>query len=133
MRRIFLTLALGLLTTGAAAGDRAFLSTLDDVPLAPGLREVTGAGLLFDTPQGRIVEAYAEERREGAVARKAVRRFYRDTLPQLGWRRTGRARYRREGEVLRLAFQHKEATLTVRFTVTPADPGAGTPGRHGDS
>src|SRR6185437_16642156 len=36
-----------------------FLAEVDDLPMAPGLVEQPG-GTLFDTPEGRIVEAVAE-------------------------------------------------------------------------
>ena len=111
-----------LLTAAAAAGEPvAFVSGIEDLPLMPGLVEVAEAGLVFDAPGGRIVEAYAS----GAVDRDAVLRFYAETLPQLGWQRLGAARFRREGETLDVEFSGAAgaAPLTVRFALSPTAAG----------
>ena len=93
----------------------SFLAGLDDLPLTPGLREIKDAGVVFDKPEGRIVEAYAE----GEVSVAKVRSFYAATLPQLGWRAEGPGRYRREGEVLSIGFRAAGKGLTVRFSLSP--------------
>ena len=103
-------LALG---TAASAGE--FLAGFDDLPVMPGLSPVKEAGIVFDTPSGRIVEGYAA----GAVDRQKVQRFYEKTLPQLGWSKTGQNEYRREGEKLTMNFKGKDGALTVRFTLSP--------------
>lgn len=97
----------------AAAGD--FLDGFEDLPVMPGLTAVDGAGIVFDTPAGRIIEGYAA----GAVTQDAVRRFYAETLPQLGWTRLGTGDYRREGERLKIDFKGGDRALTVRFTLSP--------------
>ena len=85
----------------------------------PGLTEVPGAGIVFDKPQGRIVEAYAE----GAVAGDVVVAFYENTLPQLGWTEvslpTGLTHWRREGEVLQVELLADRRPVRVRFYLTP--------------
>ena len=63
----------------------AYLSLAPDIPLAPGLTEFDGGQLVFDKPEGRIVRIETE-RRETQGARDGVRAFYRETLPNLGWR-----------------------------------------------
>jgi len=93
----------------------AFVAGTEDLPLMPGLAMVKDAGVVFDTPQGRIVEAYAR----GNTTRKAVLDFYDQTLPQLGWNLTGTAAYRREGEALRLELYQDNGGLTVRFYLAP--------------
>jgi hypothetical protein len=74
----------------------SFVAGFEDLPLMPGLVQVSDAGFVFDTPSGRIVESFAE----GRVSIDAIRGFYARTLPQLGWRQTGRDRFEREDEVL---------------------------------
>ncbi len=111
--------ALALLALGAVAGAAEFFERLDDVPVMPALEPVDQAGIEFDTPAGRIVEAYAI----GPVAREAVLDFYRDTLPQLGWRAGAGDAFLREDETLRIDFFGPDGELTVRFTVSPATPG----------
>ncbi len=113
-----LILALGAvsLDSGARAeGHAAYLAAVVDLPLMPGLAEVPGVGLVFDQPSGRIVEAYAQ----GAVSRAAVRAFYFDTLPNLGWRAKAEALFQREGEELRLDISGDDGALVVRFTLQP--------------
>lgn len=106
----------------AAAGEGGgFLIGIEDLPLMPLLSERADAGMVFDTPAGRIVEAFAS----GAVTRAEVLTFYAATLPQLGWKMEDAARFRREGEILKLEFPeilplpNSQAALTVRFAISP--------------
>ncbi len=98
-----------------AEEDTVFLAGVADLPLMPGLAEVLEAGLVFDKPSGRIVEAYAE----GAVSRAAVSSFYLGTLPNLGWRSKAEFLFQRDGELLRLGFTGDDGALVVRFTLQP--------------
>ncbi len=100
---------------GTAGEDPAFVAGVADLPLMPGLAEVPEAGVVFDKPSGRIVEAYAQ----GPVSRAAVTRFYLSTLPNLGWRAKAESLFRREGEELRLGFMGDDGALIVRFTLQP--------------
>ena len=95
--------------------DQAFVGSIQDLPLMPGLTEIEEAGLVFDKPDGRIVEAYAR----GPVEAQAVRSFYRDTLPQLGWRAVGTGLFVRENEQLELQILPEAPPLTVRFILRP--------------
>lgn len=88
-----------------------------DVPLMPGLSPVGGEPLVFDKPSGRIVQAEAA----GTVHPDAVRRFYADTLPQLGWTASGTLAWTREGERLTLAVDRGGGRTVVRFTVAPRE------------
>ncbi|CAA7619567.1 conserved exported hypothetical protein [Magnetospirillum sp. LM-5] len=112
---IVVALGLAFAATGAGAQGAAFLSAYEDLPLAPGLTEVAGAGLSFDTPQGRIVEAMA---RSGAKAADILS-FYAETLPQLGWSKAGDARYRRDAEVLTIEARPDGRQTLVHFTISP--------------
>ena len=96
-----------------------FVPGTEDVPLMPGLASDDGASLVFDKPQGRIVEAAAR----GAVTRRAVTAFYEESLPQLGWRRTAASAstksFERDGERLSLDFDGRDGNLQVAFTLAP--------------
>ena len=92
-----------------------FLSGFEDLPLMAGLTQVVGNGILFDTPQGRIVQASAV----GTVSKSSVMQFYAETLPQLGWVRVDDAEFQREGETLRVEFTDLNQRLEVRFLVEP--------------
>ncbi len=98
-----------------AGEDTAFIAGVADLPLMPGLAEVPEAGLIFDKPSGRIIEAYAE----GAVSRAAVSSFYLGTLPNLAWRSKAKYLFQRDGELLRLGFMGDDGALVVRFTLQP--------------
>ena len=111
----------GLLLSGPAVAQEtapaavAYVAGVEDLPLMPGLVEVVGAGVVFDKPAGRIVETYVQ----GQVDREAVLRFYRRSLPPLGWEALGETRFRREGEELGLDFVSEEGPLVLRFSLRP--------------
>jgi len=115
MKRLALTVALALAVSPAHAAD--FVAGTEDVPLMPGLAAVPGTSLVFDKPEGRIVEAEAR----GALLRAKVQDFYAATLPQLGWSAAGDGRWQREGEVLRIDFGGRDGDLTVGFTLSPRE------------
>jgi hypothetical protein len=101
-------------TAAEAPAPAPFIERLGDVPLMPGLSIVDDGGVDFDAPGGRIVEVTAA----GAVPRAAVLRFYRQSLPPLGW--NGRDLvYQREGEKLRIELAGGGARTEVRFFLAP--------------
>jgi hypothetical protein len=106
-------LLLALVALPARADD--FVAGTEDLPLMPGLESVAGKNLVFDEPEGRIVEAETH----GAVARAKVSAFYAATLPQLGWSEAGTNRWQREGEALRIDYGGRDGDLTVGFTLSP--------------
>ncbi|MCF8470788.1 MAG: hypothetical protein K9G30_08380 [Parvibaculum sp.] len=119
-------LVLGIILVAAPHMSRAasgFLDAVEDMPLMEGLHETGDGGIIFDKPTGRIVRSVAE----GDVAPSAVRAFYTDTLPQLGWTRAqafelidGLLLFRREGERLEIQIVSVSDTHTeVRFSIEP--------------
>lgn len=68
---------------GHAGQARAFdyVDGLEAVPVMPGLHQSPEGSLIFDKPEGRILEA----RLSGDVDRERVLAYYRRTLPSLGW------------------------------------------------
>ena len=121
MRRIAdkIVFVLALLAMIPPAGAQVFFELLGDVPVMPALAPVADAGIEFDAPSGRIVEAYAI----GATDRESVLGFYRATLPQLGWQAGAGNAFLRESESLKIDFFGPDGEITVRFTVAPAQPG----------
>lgn len=112
---LFAVLLLALRWAGPSDAQAEFLRGFADLPLMPGLAEQADAAVSFDSPYGRIAEAVAA----GAVGREVVLGFYAETLPALGWRQTGPARFEREGEVLELRFANEDRRLVVRFSLAP--------------
>ena len=104
-----------LLAAPAAFAAGAYVPGTEDVPLMPGLAALRGADLVFDKPQGRIVEAAAQ----GKVRRADVLAFYGQSLPALGWVAAGTQRFEREGEKLRIGFAGGDGDLTVDFSLAP--------------
>ena len=112
--KIVLYASMVVLLTAPARAD-GFISGAEDLPLMAGLTEDAGANLVFDKPDGRIVEAWAT----GAVSRASVAAFYTETLPQLGWQKRGAADWTREGERLRIDIAGDDDALTVHFSISP--------------
>jgi hypothetical protein len=108
-----------VLAAAATHAGGAFVPGTEDVPLMPGLAAVEGTDLVFDKPQGRIVEAQAR----GRVRPEAVRRFYGETLPGLGWTEAGPQRWQRESEALAIDIKGRDGAVTVGFTLTPRKAG----------
>ena len=102
-------------TIPAPADEPAYVAGLEDLPLMPGLSELSGSGFAFDTANGRIVEAYAV----GEVEEAAVLEFYAETLPQLGWEQASPRGFRREGERLSIEFVPGSKPVTVHFSLAP--------------
>lgn len=107
---------------GGALAETRFLKDIEDMPLAPGLAEVEGEGIVFDKPEGRIVRTLAR----GNVPAAAVRSFYVKTLPALGWvgsgtgTWTGTLAYARERERLEITIESSgDGPVTVRFALQP--------------
>lgn len=103
-------IALSVFTGAAVAEPARFLSAYEDVPLAPGLQERTGSVASIEGPEGVIVAAEAS----GAADREAVLRFYQQTLPQLGWTRSGE-NYRRGRQSLVITARADASGLVVRY------------------
>ncbi len=107
MRRIAFAYLLTLfLTLPAALQAAGFLSSIDDMPLADGVVELQDGAMVFDKPEGRIVQVTAL--RDGDIALTDIRGFYAATLPNLGWRTTESTAnvltFTRKGEILRITL-----------------------------
>ena len=89
------------------------MSGFEDLPLMDGLKQSEDAAVSFDSPGGRILEAYAQSER---IEKQKVMEFYDKTLPQLGWTRLKKKKnsYTREGEELTISVDDG-TPATVRF------------------
>ena len=97
MRRIIVCLV-ALLGAANMALATEYLTVIPDLPLPTGLVEIVENGAVFDAPTGRIATGYAS----GQVTAEAVRDFYDQTLPQLGWESVVSGTYRRQSETLKI-------------------------------
>lgn len=110
------TLFLSACATCARAEQTVFFGALQDVPLMPGLAEMSEQTVIFDKPVGRIVESVADLR---GLSRAAVLGYYAESLPQLGWRQAGKGRFTRDSEILELKFQQIGGHDFLRISVMP--------------
>ena len=116
---VLFALAALLVAAGVRAGD--FFDGFPDLPLMPGLTERPEAGVVFDHAGGQVATAVAS----GPVEPAAIRRFYRRTLPPLGWVPECAAapcappdRYSRDGESLEIKLESERGDTTARFLLT---------------
>ncbi|MEC4593013.1 MULTISPECIES: hypothetical protein [Nitrospirillum] len=104
---------------GAGPVEPGFVPGVEDLPLMPGLMAPANAAVVFDQPEGRIVESAAQ----GDVSAAAITAFYAQTLPQLGWRPAGNDRWAREGERLEITATRdgmgSRAETVVHFILRP--------------
>ena len=92
-----------------------YLKAVSDLPLAEGLKEQAEKATVFDTPLGRIVNAYAT----GNVKPESVLDFYDDTLPALGWDRQKAGTYHRKNEILKIdVWGPDEGPTNVSYTLS---------------
>ncbi len=106
-------LFLALLSGPARA--EAFFQSVSDIPLMPGLNEITDQEVVFDKPEGRIAEAAASTSRN----RDAILSFYDSTLPQLGWDKTGAGTFVRSGETLKIGIEDAAGARLVHIAILP--------------
>lgn len=93
-----------------------FTSVIEDLPLMPGLEPVEDEDVLFDAPgSGRIAETNAM----GPVDADDVYKFYKKSLPHLGWHAAGTNTYRRANEELHIDARANQKITLVTFTVKP--------------
>lgn len=122
-----LTLVLAIAGARPGQADDAFFAGSEGVPIMPGYEEQPDMGVIFDKPEGRIVEGYAA----GPATADEIQGFYRETLPQLGWVRVGEGLYRREGEILRIEVlgAAEEGRNILRIVLAPLAEEPGSPGQ----
>lgn len=108
---------LGLFSPAAA---ETYLTNLPDIPLPDRLSESEEGALVFDKPEGRLIEVRAS----GSLAPKLVAQFYRDSLPGLGWvmlpiAKDKALRFRRDKEILVIQISENFEGTIVQFQLKP--------------
>ncbi|MCB9990525.1 MAG: hypothetical protein H6867_03975 [Rhodospirillales bacterium] len=103
-------------SAGRTESPQAFFQSLNDVPLMPGLYEMLDESVIFDKPEGRIIESMAAGQ---GLAGQDIEQFYQQALPQFGWNRVGADTYIRQGETLTLHVENQGDYKIVRFMVAP--------------
>ncbi len=108
-----------LLATPAMADKGRFFEALYDVPVMEGLEELPDQAMLFDKPDGRIASVVAASK---IVGEGDVRRFYEETLVQMGWRKVKQNQYVRGSDRLSMDIVKRPPLTVVHFTLEPAHP-----------
>ena len=95
----------------------AFVEGLEDIPLAEGLIQPENNVLNFGNEETRLVEVYFTSETTDFAA---VTTFYKETLPQMGWRTkslsANKLSFDRESETLEITKESAKP-FVVRLTV----------------
>ena len=91
---LFAFLFLSFITAAQAATQ--YSAAIEDLPLMPDMTEDKSSVVIFDAPEGRIIETNAKT---GSGAAE-VSAWYNAALPPLGWQPTSALSFRRDREKL---------------------------------
>ena len=108
-------LLINVFNAGFVWSTEKFLTGFSDLPIMPGMQELPDANISFDTASGRIVEAFAKT--EQTVER--ILSFYKDVLPQLGWRVEKDTMFVRDTEILIIDLRKDGDSIIVQFSLEP--------------
>lgn len=92
-----------------------FSSVMSDLPIMPGLTEDTNSAIIFDKPDGRIIETRAT----GALPANIIDTFYNRALPALGWVPVADHTFFRSGEELTYTVITENGLSVLRLNVQP--------------
>tara|TARA_R110002095_G_scaffold210521_1_gene197817 strand:- start:100 stop:504 length:405 start_codon:yes stop_codon:yes gene_type:complete len=98
--------------------DTAYVQILSDIPLAPGLSLEDDSEVVFDVPEGKIVEVTTF----GSADLLETQTFYKESLEALGWKQVPEKEwsYKRDEEFLEISFEDGEDDLQVKFRLMPS-------------
>lgn len=102
----------------AEGEETSFFASIQDMPLMPGLVELPDQTVIFDKPEGRIVESVASME---ALSPEAIKAYYESALPQLGWQPVADNSFIRKAERLQLGFESYGGENYLRLMVAPKD------------
>jgi uncharacterized protein with WD repeat len=108
-------LLINVFNAGFVWSTEKFLTGFSDLPIMPGMQELPDANISFDTASGRIVEAFAKT--EQSVER--ILSFYKNILPQLGWRVEKDTIFVRDSEILIIDLRKDGDSVIVQFSLEP--------------
>ena len=108
-------LLINVFNAGFVWSTEKFLTGFSDLPIMPGMQELPDANVSFDTASGRIVEAFAKT--EQSVER--ILSFYKNILPQLGWRVEKDTMFVRDSEILIIDLRKDGDSVIVQFSLEP--------------
>ncbi len=96
-------------------GVHSFVPSVPDVPLPKDFEVDPTTGSFFDSAEGRIVDTYAA----GVSEPKEVEEFYRDVMPQFGWKEVSKLNFEKDGEKLIIEPEKGEYLTIVKYQLRP--------------
>ncbi len=101
----------------AQENEQIFFSTLQDIPLMQGLKEIEEHATSFDKPNGRIIQAFALTNNLSA---DDITTYYNATLPQFGWGKSKHGHFYRNGENLEISFEKQNYGHILKIMISPS-------------
>jgi hypothetical protein len=120
MKKIVLSCLLVLAVTACQKKPDSidFVSGMQDVPLMEGLKVQRDKSSIFDTLSGKIVSATAT----GNIPERRVRRFYKDTMPHLGWAEADTLIFLKDDEQVKITTEaQNKSTTIVHYYLSPSE------------
>ncbi len=105
-----------ILNSTVLTAGQFFFSLIEDLPLMPQLAEQTELSMTFETSAGRVSNVQAN----GLTNPDAVNAYYKESLPQLGWKLQLDGSYLRENELLFMRIERSPNNMVkVVFYLKP--------------
>ncbi len=116
MRTFLAAWTLAAVVAGASglASAAEYLKGHEDLPLLAGLTQDRDSVMVFDTPRGRVVEAFAQT----PESETRVFAAYAEALPQMGWTKKAPGKFVRDGETLVFEVVAKGPPLVLCILLT---------------
>ena len=92
-----------------------FVEGLGDIPNFKNMQQVEDSFILFDKVEGRYL--YSEV--EGDYDEKEINNFYKDVLPNLGWKILDNNQFERGNEILEIKYQRLDNSTKILFSIAP--------------
>jgi hypothetical protein len=92
-----------------------YVDGTEDLPVYSGFVVNKDGNVSYDSVDGRIVEASYSSPKASIVE---VRKFYDETLPQLGWNKKNNV-YERDGETLKVNISQKSGNTMLTLSIRP--------------
>ncbi len=105
---IFLTM------TGNVSAQENFIAGTQDIPLMDKLSIDISDDMNFDTPAGQLM---VFEAKNTHYTGSDVLSYYRNTLPKMGWTKTGNNSYIREKDSITISIIREQKPSVVRFEI----------------
>jgi hypothetical protein len=116
--KLFLSIVLLVLSVTMVRANEA-IPYINDIPIMPQFKYVSDSLLIFDKPQGQIVEAtiLCED---SCPSNTNIQNFYSDSLSNLGWSNSSQSsnRYYSNNRQLSFTIQNDNGASIITFTMT---------------